>query len=170
MIHLAPGEYAIFLSILGKLWLLNQLKLSSPSSTALTNTFRFSSFLPSSKLGNPAAQVGIGVVAEAETADAVGFPVPLDMEDDYEPELLLMPSNQPVNQPILAAAQSLHREATKWSSKVLISTPSWGCSICIRPCAALTHCITHDLCGSCESGQGGHLSFCTLMLGLASQV
>ncbi|ELK09523.1 vinculin isoform X3 [Pteropus alecto] len=71
----------------------------------------------SSKLGNPAAQVGIGVVAEAETADAVGFPVPLDMEDDYEPELLLMPSNQPVNQPILAAAQSLHREATKWSSK-----------------------------------------------------
>ncbi|XP_036079463.1 vinculin isoform X1 [Rousettus aegyptiacus] len=71
----------------------------------------------SSKLGNPAAQVGIGVVAEAETADAVGFPVTLDMEDDYEPELLLMPSNQPVNQPILAAAQSLHREATKWSSK-----------------------------------------------------
>lgn len=67
--------------------------------------------------------MGIGVVAEAETADAVGFPVPLDMEDDYEPELLLMPSNQPVNQPILAAAQSLHREATKWSSKVLISTP-----------------------------------------------
>lgn len=37
-----------------------------------------------------------------------------------------MPSNQPVNQPILAAAQSLHREATKWSSKVLISTPRWG--------------------------------------------
>lgn len=59
-------------------------------------------------------------------ADAVGFPVPPDMEDDYEPELLLMPSNQPVNQPILAAAQSLHREATKWSSKVLISTPQSG--------------------------------------------
>uniref|UniRef100_A0A8C2Y1N6 Vinculin n=1 Tax=Capra hircus TaxID=9925 RepID=A0A8C2Y1N6_CAPHI len=71
----------------------------------------------SSKPGNPAAKVGISVVAEAEAADAVGFPVPPDMEDDYEPELLLMPSNQPVNQPILAAAQSLHREATKWSSK-----------------------------------------------------
>ncbi|XP_006984833.1 vinculin isoform X1 [Peromyscus maniculatus bairdii] len=71
----------------------------------------------SSKPGTPAAQVGIGVVAEADAADAVGFPFPSDMEDDYEPELLLMPSNQPVNQPILAAAQSLHREATKWSSK-----------------------------------------------------
>lgn len=67
--------------------------------------------------------MGIGVAAEADAADAVGFPVPPDMEDDFEPELLLMPSNQPVNQPILAAAQSLHREATKWSSKVLISTP-----------------------------------------------
>ncbi|XP_021058583.1 vinculin isoform X3 [Mus pahari] len=71
----------------------------------------------SSKPGIPAAQVGIGIVAEADAADAVGFPFPSDMEDDYEPELLLMPSNQPVNQPILAAAQSLHREATKWSSK-----------------------------------------------------
>ncbi|KAG9341127.1 hypothetical protein JZ751_019881 [Albula glossodonta] len=40
-----------------------------------------------------------------------------DNEDDYEPELLLMPTNQPVNQPILAAAQSLHQEARKWSSK-----------------------------------------------------
>ncbi|KAM9618865.1 vinculin isoform 6-T6 [Trichechus inunguis] len=71
----------------------------------------------SSKPGSPAAEVGIGVVAEADAADAVGFPVPPDMEDDYEPELLLMSSSQPVNQPILAAAQSLHREATKWSSK-----------------------------------------------------
>ncbi|ELV10064.1 Vinculin [Tupaia chinensis] len=71
----------------------------------------------SSKPGIPAAEVGIGGVAEADAADAVGFPLPPDMEDDYEPELLLMPSNQPVNQPILAAAQSLHREATKWSSK-----------------------------------------------------
>ncbi|XP_022355608.1 vinculin isoform X1 [Enhydra lutris kenyoni] len=71
----------------------------------------------SSKPGNQAAEVGVGVVAEADAADAVGFPVPPDMEDDFEPELLLMPSNQPVNQPILAAAQSLHREATKWSSK-----------------------------------------------------
>lgn len=70
--------------------------------------------------------MGIGLVAEADAADAVGFPFPSDMEDDYEPELLLIPSNQPVNQPILAAAQSLHREATKWSSKVLIGTPSWG--------------------------------------------
>lgn len=43
-----------------------------------------------------------------------------DNEDDYEPELLLMSSNQPVNQPILAAAQSLHQEARKWSSKVLL--------------------------------------------------
>lgn len=81
--------------------------------------FCFSSFLPSPKPGNPAAEVGIGVVAEADAADAVGFLVPPDMEDDYEPELLVMPSNQPVNLPILAAAQSLHREATKWSSKVL---------------------------------------------------
>ncbi|XP_049591607.1 vinculin isoform X1 [Syngnathus scovelli] len=40
-----------------------------------------------------------------------------DGEDDYEPELLLMPSNQPVNQPMLAAAQALHQEARKWSSK-----------------------------------------------------
>ncbi|XP_059025827.1 vinculin isoform X1 [Mustela lutreola] len=71
----------------------------------------------SSKPGNRVAEVGVGVVAEADAADAVGFPVPPDMEDDFEPELLLMPSNQPVNQPILAAAQSLHREATKWSSK-----------------------------------------------------
>uniref|UniRef100_A0A8C5KXS9 Vinculin n=1 Tax=Jaculus jaculus TaxID=51337 RepID=A0A8C5KXS9_JACJA len=71
----------------------------------------------SSKPGTPAAEVGIGGVAEADAAGAVGFPFPSDLEDDYEPELLLMPPNQPVNQPILAAAQSLHREATKWSSK-----------------------------------------------------
>eukprot|EP00069_Balaena_mysticetus_P014354 bmy_08688T0 len=71
----------------------------------------------SSKPGNPAAEVGVSAVAEADAAAAVGSPVPPDMEDDYEPELLLVPSSQPVNQPILAAAQSLHREATKWSSK-----------------------------------------------------
>ncbi|XP_077202095.1 vinculin isoform X1 [Paroedura picta] len=53
---------------------------------------------------------------EEEEAD-VEFTLPSDIDDDYEPELLLMPTNQPVNQPILAAAQSLHREATKWSSK-----------------------------------------------------
>ncbi|KAJ8014019.1 hypothetical protein DPEC_G00035900 [Dallia pectoralis] len=41
-----------------------------------------------------------------------------DGEDDYEPELLMMPTNgNAVNQPILAAAQSLHQEARKWSSK-----------------------------------------------------
>lgn len=34
----APGEYAIFFPILGKLWLLNQLKFGFPSPTALTNT------------------------------------------------------------------------------------------------------------------------------------
>lgn len=45
-----------------------------------------------------------------------------DGEDDYEPELLMMPSNQPVNQPILAAAQALHQEARKWSSKVCART------------------------------------------------
>ncbi|XP_039195575.1 vinculin isoform X1 [Crotalus tigris] len=68
------------------------------------------------------AEVGLGVAreeAEEEEEEEAGveFTLPSDMEDDYEPELLLMPTNQPVNQPILAAAQSLHREATKWSSK-----------------------------------------------------
>uniref|UniRef100_A0AAY4AZP7 Vinculin n=1 Tax=Denticeps clupeoides TaxID=299321 RepID=A0AAY4AZP7_9TELE len=52
--------------------------------------------------------------AEVELDDEEDF---TDNEDDYEPELLLMPANQPVNQPILAAAQSLHQEARKWSSK-----------------------------------------------------
>ncbi|KAK9400422.1 vinculin [Crotalus adamanteus] len=69
------------------------------------------------------AEVGLGVAREEaeeeeeEEEAGVEFTLPSDMEDDYEPELLLMPTNQPVNQPILAAAQSLHREATKWSSK-----------------------------------------------------
>uniref|UniRef100_A0AAR2IYT2 Vinculin n=1 Tax=Pygocentrus nattereri TaxID=42514 RepID=A0AAR2IYT2_PYGNA len=53
----------------------------------------------------------------SKVSASYGFPVFTDNEDDYEPELLLMPSNQPVNQPILAAAQSLHQEARKWSSK-----------------------------------------------------
>ncbi|XP_053730862.1 vinculin-like isoform X1 [Synchiropus splendidus] len=53
-------------------------------------------------------------VEEREVDDDDEF---TDGEDDYEPELLMMPSNQPVNQPILAAAQSLHQEARKWSSK-----------------------------------------------------
>uniref|UniRef100_A0A8B9FBG5 Vinculin n=1 Tax=Amazona collaria TaxID=241587 RepID=A0A8B9FBG5_9PSIT len=62
-----------------------------------------------------AAEAGVDI-DEEDDAD-VEFTLPSDIEDDYEPELLLMPTNQPVNQPILAAAQSLHREATKWSSK-----------------------------------------------------
>ncbi|XP_029305538.1 vinculin-like isoform X8 [Cottoperca gobio] len=53
-------------------------------------------------------------VEEREVYDEDEF---TDGEDDYEPELLMMPSNQPVNQPILAAAQALHQEARKWSSK-----------------------------------------------------
>ncbi|KAJ6661783.1 hypothetical protein lerEdw1_013305 [Lerista edwardsae] len=64
----------------------------------------------------PEADVDVDQEEEEEEAE-VEFTLPSDIEDDYEPELLLMPTNQPVNQPILAAAQSLHREATKWSSK-----------------------------------------------------
>uniref|UniRef100_A0A673MA93 Vinculin n=1 Tax=Sinocyclocheilus rhinocerous TaxID=307959 RepID=A0A673MA93_9TELE len=52
--------------------------------------------------------------AEVDIDDEEEF---TDNEDDFEPELLLMSSSQPVNQPILAAAQSLHQEARKWSSK-----------------------------------------------------
>lgn len=70
----------------------------------------------------PEADVDVDQEEEEEEAD-VEFTLPSDIEDDYEPELLLMPTNQPVNQPILAAAQSLHREATKWSSKVLPPFP-----------------------------------------------
>lgn len=58
-------------------------------------------------------------VEEREVDDEDEF---TDGEDDYEPELLMMPSNQPVNQPILAAAQALHQEARKWSSKVCART------------------------------------------------
>ncbi|XP_043375843.1 vinculin isoform X3 [Dermochelys coriacea] len=65
---------------------------------------------------NEAAEADVDV-DEQEDADDVEFTLPSDTEDDYEPELLLMPTSQPVNQPILVAAQSLHREATKWSSK-----------------------------------------------------
>lgn len=68
---------------------------------------------------NEAAEAGVDI-DEEDDADAE-FTLPYDTEDDYEPELLLMPTNEPVNQPILAAAQSLHREATKWCSKVLLS-------------------------------------------------
>ncbi|XP_064418616.1 vinculin a isoform X2 [Latimeria chalumnae] len=58
-----------------------------------------------------------GGVDDDDDEDDVEFTLPSDNEDDYEPELLLLPTNQPVNQPILAAAQSLHQEARKWSSK-----------------------------------------------------
>lgn len=61
----------------------------------------------------------VEAVEEREVDDEDEF---TDGEDDYEPELLMMPSNQPVNQPILAAAQSLHQEARKWSSKVCAHT------------------------------------------------
>ncbi|XP_053306962.1 vinculin isoform X1 [Spea bombifrons] len=54
---------------------------------------------------------------EEEEEVSVEAALSSDMEDDYEPELLLVPEGQPVNQPMLAAAQALHREATKWSSK-----------------------------------------------------
>lgn len=69
--------------------------------------------------------------ARPEDEEAVGQRVLYDEdeftdgEDDYEPELLMMPSNQPVNQPMLAAAQSLHQEARKWSSKVCARTCKW---------------------------------------------
>ncbi|KAL4640003.1 vinculin isoform X1 [Arapaima gigas] len=56
-------------------------------------------------------------IDDEDEADDVEFVLPSDNEDDYEPELLLMPTSQLVNQPMLAAAQSLHQEARKWSSK-----------------------------------------------------
>uniref|UniRef100_A0A8C5PZM9 Vinculin n=1 Tax=Leptobrachium leishanense TaxID=445787 RepID=A0A8C5PZM9_9ANUR len=75
--------------------------------------------------GSPAPQSREAVVSEVEQEReeeeeeevSVEFALSSDIEDDYEPELLLVPEGQPVNQPMLAAAQSLHREATKWSSK-----------------------------------------------------
>ncbi|XP_066549876.1 vinculin a isoform X2 [Amia ocellicauda] len=56
-------------------------------------------------------------IDDEDEADDIEFALPSDNEDDYEPELLLMPTNQPVNQPLLAAARALHQEARKWSSK-----------------------------------------------------
>ncbi|KAM6442114.1 vinculin isoform 3-T3 [Liasis olivaceus] len=80
------------------------------------------------------AEADVGVdQEEAEEEAEVEFTLPSDIEDDYEPELLLMPTNQPVNQPILAAAQSLHREATKWSSKVFPPFPPATVPRCIQP-------------------------------------
>nr|XP_015201744.1 PREDICTED: LOW QUALITY PROTEIN: vinculin [Lepisosteus oculatus] len=66
--------------------------------------------------GIEAAEADVDIDDEDEVDD-IEFTLPSDNEDDYEPELLLMPTNQPVNQPILAAARSLHQEARKWSSK-----------------------------------------------------
>ena len=92
---------------------------------------------------NEAAEAGVDIDVE-DDAD-VEFTLPSDIEDDYEPELLLMPTNQPVNQPMLAAAQSLHREATKWSSKVLPISP--GTDLCASGHSERWHiCITLDPC------------------------
>lgn len=66
-------------------------------------------------LSHPTQPEDEEAVEEREVDDEDEF---TDGEDDYEPELLMMPSNQPVNQPMLAAAQALHQEARKWSSKV----------------------------------------------------
>ncbi|MBN3274827.1 VINC protein, partial [Polyodon spathula] len=66
--------------------------------------------------GNEAAEAGVDIDDE-DDADDVEFALPSDNEDDYESELFLMPTDQSVNQPIMAAAKSLHQEARKWSSK-----------------------------------------------------
>uniref|UniRef100_A0A3P8XVP7 Vinculin n=1 Tax=Esox lucius TaxID=8010 RepID=A0A3P8XVP7_ESOLU len=67
----------------------------------------------SSKVNGSGLEQGDLACAEVDDEDEY-----TDGEDDYEPELLMMPSNgNAVNQPILAAAQSLHQEARKWSSK-----------------------------------------------------
>ncbi|XP_067395251.1 vinculin isoform X3 [Emydura macquarii macquarii] len=93
---------------------------------------------------NEAAEADVDV--DEEDADDVEFTLPSDTEDDYEPELLLMPTSQPVNQPILAAAQSLHQEATKWSSKVLLSFPL-ATDLCASSHLERWHiCITLDTC------------------------
>nr|XP_061794014.1 vinculin-like isoform X1 [Nerophis lumbriciformis] len=68
----------------------------------------------SSKVGVPS---GVPLVTEEEAVEVEEEDEFTDGEDDFEPELLLMSSNQPVNQPMLAAAQALHQEARKWSSK-----------------------------------------------------
>lgn len=84
--------------------LLVPLPLSSPLSLLLHSP-------PLLTHPQPEEEEGVEVDDEEEFTDG---------EDDYEPELLMMPSNgNAVNQPILAAAQSLHQEARKWSSKVL---------------------------------------------------
>uniref|UniRef100_A0A4W3HV54 Vinculin n=1 Tax=Callorhinchus milii TaxID=7868 RepID=A0A4W3HV54_CALMI len=70
-----------------------------------------------SSKANEAVDVDVYDDDDDDDDDDVELTLPSDNEDEYEPELLLMPTNQPVNQPILAAAQALHREARKWSSK-----------------------------------------------------
>ena len=66
---------------------------------------------------------------------------------------MLIPNNQPVNQPMLAAAQALHQEARKWSSKVLPASAAprhsgglGGASVRGRRC-----CYCGDCCISCRS-------------------
>ncbi|XP_058841058.1 vinculin isoform X1 [Acipenser ruthenus] len=66
--------------------------------------------------GNEAAEADVDIDDE-DDADDVEFALPSDNEDDYETELFLMPTDQTFNQPIMAAAKSLHQEARKWSSK-----------------------------------------------------
>lgn len=103
-------------------------RFPSPSSASHTNSLLLSphcypSFppppLPPPPLPQPDAtdERFVTAAADVDIDDEDEF---TDNEDDYEPELLLMPSNQPVNQSMLAAAQSLHQEARKWSSKVLV--------------------------------------------------
>ncbi|XP_018616689.1 vinculin isoform X1 [Scleropages formosus] len=77
---------------------------------------KWSSKPETADVGFETAEADLDIDDEDE-ADDVEFVLPSDNEDDYEPELLLMPTNQPVNQPMLAAARSLHQEARKWSSK-----------------------------------------------------
>lgn len=122
-------------------WLLEQSALCPPFPPPASDTnlspFLYPS-LPSQSPGSPAPATPQGTEAvvseveqereeeEEEEEASVEFVLSSDVEDDYEPELLLVPEGQPVNQPMLAAAQSLHREATKWSSKVFD-----GYKICI---------------------------------------
>lgn len=106
-----------------------------PSLPTLPSFFPFLPLLPSQTAllqlpptnPCPAQPEDEEAIEEREVDDEDEF---TDGEDDYEPELLMMPSNQPVNQPILAAAQSLHQEARKWSSKVCALTCTctrrWG--------------------------------------------
>lgn len=69
------------------------------------------------------AVAGVGKRAKDEAED-VDFALPSDYDEDYVPALLTMPPNERVNEPMLAAALSLHQETCKWSSKVVqLSSP-----------------------------------------------